>query len=318
MDVIDHHFLDRGRPLNDAEVPSFRSLKLPTRTEAIEIFGPAMANRTIPVKYQELAASASEENNAVEVTWQVGCDETLGYEGVGILDLISHLAYNSAYNQLRTQEQLGYIVSAYTRKTTGAAWGFTVVVQSSSASPEVLEERIEAWLQTFRRQLEEMDPERIAMEASGVVAQLLEGPTKLSQEVGAAWNEIVATEALNERITTPAFDRLERLADELIMADAEKKGLSDTTMSGNPRKTPQMLKERLIEFFDKFLVTDAPERRVMLSRVYNQKSEAAYKESLGDLGVLSTYSDMRFLKQFLPSWPTVPYWRVLKEESQSK
>ena len=312
MDVIDHHFLDRGRPLNDAEVPSFRSLKLPTRTEALEVFGPDIANNTIPVKYQELASSASEENNAVEVTWQVGCDETLGYEGVGILDLLSHLAYNSAYNQLRTQEQLGYIVSAYTRKTTGAAWGFTVVVQSSNASPEKLEERIEAWVETFRQQLEEMDPERIAMEASGVVAQLLEGPTKLSQEVGAAWNEIVATEALNERITTPAFDRLDRLADELMLANGDE-DLSDITMSGNERKTPEMLKQRLIDFFDQYLGVDSPERRVMLSRVYNQKSKAAYEESLDDPGVLSTYTGMRYLKQFLSSWPTVPYWRVLQD-----
>jgi hypothetical protein len=317
VDVIDRHFLRLGRPLNDAEAPVFRSLKLPTRAEAIAIFGPEIAEKTIPVKYQELAFSESEENNAVEVTFQTGSDVSLGYEGVGVLDLLAHIAYNSAYNQLRTQEQLGYIVSAYTRKTAGGAWAFTVVVQSSSAGPDVLEERIEAWVKLFRQQLEEMPAETIAMETSGVVAQLLEGPTKLSHEVSSAWNEIVATESCNERITTPAFDRMERLADEMILV-GEDEDLPPTTMSGNPRKTPDMMKQRLLDFFDQFLVVDAPERRAMVSRIYNQTSKDAYEASLKEPGVLSTFADIRYLKQFLSTWPNAPYWRVTDSSKEAR
>jgi insulysin len=180
-DVVTQHFLKPSRPLSASDTPRSKSLKLPTREEAVCIFGSGISGELVPIKFQELAHSSSEENNAVEMTFQAGSDLSLGYEGVGILDLISHMAYNSAFNQLRTKEQLGYIVSASTRTTAGSSWGLTVIVQSSSASPKTLEERIEAWMKVFRQELEEMPAETIAMEANGMVGQLLEENTKLSQ-----------------------------------------------------------------------------------------------------------------------------------------
>jgi len=285
-------------------------MKLPTKAEAQSIFGSDISVESIPIKYQELAHSPSEENNAVEVTIQVGSDLSLGYEGIGILDLISHLAYSSAYNQLRTKEQLGYIVSVYTRKTARGTWGLTVVVQSSSKSPKYLEERIEAWLKTFRQELEDRNPETLATEARGVVVQLLEDDAKLSSEVGSWWNEIAATQTSHERMSTPAFDRLKRLADELNPAAS---GLSDKTMNGSQRKSPEELKERVTGFFDQFFSVDAPNRRIMSSRVFNHASRKEYEESLATPGVLSTFSDIRYLKEFLSTWPVVPYWRKGEE-----
>merc|ERR1719253_861384 len=241
------------------------------------------------------------------MTFQFGSDLSLGYEGIGILNLIGHLAYSSAYNQLRTKEQLGYIVSVYTRKTAGGTWGLTVVVQSSSKSPKYLEERIEAWVKTFRQELEEKSPDDFATEARGVVVQLLEEDTKMSSEVGTWWNEIAATETKHESMRTPAFDRLEKLAD-ILNPTAD--GLSDTTLSGGQRKSPEALKEHMRRIFDQFCGSDSPERRVMSSRVFSHASKAEYEESLTEPGVLSSFSDMRYLKEFLSTWPVVPYWRV--------
>lgn len=309
IDVINREFLENSRTLNAAETPTFKSMKLPTFHEAQTIFGSEIVDESIPIKYQELAHSPSEENNAVEMTLQVGSDLSLGYEGIGLLDLIGHLAYSSAYNQLRTKEQLGYIVSVYTRKTAGGTWGLTVVVQSSSKSPKYLEERIEAWLKTFRQELEDKTPEDFAKEARGVVVQLKEEDTKLSSEVGSWWNEIAATETVHERMNTPVFDRLEILADELNPASND---LSNTTMNGSQRKSPEELKERITNIFDQFFVTDAPDRRVMSSRVFNHASITEYEESLTEPGVFSTHSGMRFLKEFLSTWPNVPYWRNIK------
>lgn len=309
--VISRHFLEPSVPLHDSELPRFRSMMLPTKQEAIKIFGPDIAKETFPVKYQELAASDSEENNAVEVTLQAGAEAILGYEGLAIVDLIAHMAYNSAYNQLRTKEQLGYIVSAFTRKVAGGGWGLTVVVQSSTASPIVLEERIENWLKLYREELGEMDPEMIAMEAQGVVSQLREGDTKLSQEVSSVWNEISATEGNNERMTTPAFDRLERLADELIL---QKEGSTSLTLNGNPRKTASELKKRVLEIYDQVYAPDAPQRRVISARVFSKNSKEEYDATLKQPGVLSSYSDMRYLKEFLSTWPVAPYWRKVDEE----
>jgi len=304
-DVIERHFIEPSRPLHDSELPRFRSMKLPTKEEAVKIFGPGIIGESIPVKYQEVVPSESEENNAVELTLQAGSEAQLGYEGIGILDLIAHMAYNSAYNQLRTKEQLGYIVSAFTRKVAGGGWGMSVVVQSSSASPVKLEERIEEWLKLFRKELEEMDPEEIASEAQGVVSQLKEGDTKLGQEVSSAWNEIVETESCNERMTTPAFDRIERLADELVLKTEKS---TATTRNGNPRKDANELKKRVLEFFDEVYAADAPERRVLSTRVFSQNSREEYESTVKKPGVLSSYSDMRYLKEFLSTWPVAPYW----------
>ena len=86
IDVINRVFLDKARTLNHNEIPSFKSMKLPTAHEAQSIFGSEIANESIPIKYQELAQSPSEENNAAEITLQLGSDFSLGYEGIGLLD----------------------------------------------------------------------------------------------------------------------------------------------------------------------------------------------------------------------------------------
>jgi len=313
-DVIDRHFLEGSRALSEAETPRFRSLKLPTRQEAVVIFGKEVAERPFPLVYQDIAYSDSEENNAAEVILQVGCELDLGYEGVAILDLITHMAYNSAYSQLRTKEQLGYIASAFSRKTAGNTWGMSVVIQSSVALPEVLEERCEAWLKTFRSELESMPPESIAKEASAVVAQLLESETKLSQEVGRVFGEILNTEGLSDKLRTPAFDRLEKIAGELrVRSDDEEPASAE---GSHKIRTPSELKERILEFFDSYFASESPNRRAMSTRVYCQNSRSHFDENVGQPGILSSHSDMRHYKQYLSSWPSVPYWRIEDEGQQ--
>lgn len=300
--MIDDNFLKKSTPLLDVETPTFRSMKFPTRSEAVSIFGP-IADKSIPLIYQDVAYSESEENNAVELVLQAGCDYELGYEGVAILELISHMAYNSAFNKLRTEEQLGYIVSSGSRKSAGGSWALSTVVQSSIAEPSVLEERVEAWLVFFREELHQMDPESIATEAGAVVAQLMERDTKLSQEVGRVWTEIMLTESLSDQMKEPSFDRLERLAEELIVDD-------------NGSQSAAELKQKVLNFFDKYFAADSPERRALSSRVYSQKYKAAYEEGVGKPGILSDYADIFHLKQFLSTWPVVPYF--LKQPSADR
>ena len=305
-ELLDRQFLSRARPLTEVETPRFRSLQLPTRKEATRIFGPC--ERQIPLIYQELAYSETEENCAVELILQTGCELELGYEGMALLDLLTHIAYNSAFGQLRTKEQLGYYVSTFARKTAGGAWGMSVLVQSSSALPEKLEERIEAWLVLFRQELEEMTPASIAQEASAVVAQLLEAETKLAQEVTRNWGEILNTEWLTDRMRTPAFDRLERLARVLTLVEHE----------GDEGLTAEELKQKLLGLFDQYLASSAPNRRAMSARVYSHDSKLEYEAALKEAGVLSTFADMRQVKQYLSSYPLVPYWRVDGVNNQSK
>jgi hypothetical protein len=205
-------------------------------------------------------------------------------------------------------EQLGYIVSAFTRRVAGGGWGFSVVVQSSVALPEVLEERVEAWIKSFRDEVFEMDPERIAMEAAAVASQLKERDTKLSQEVGAFWGEIVNTETYSSKLREPAFDRIERIADELVVKDESKGRALDTTINGNERMTPEVMKEKLLGFIDKY-ISATPSRRAMSARIYNQEAKDVFESNRGKPGILSNFADIRHIKQFLSAWPIAPYWR---------
>lgn len=342
--MVDKVFLKQSRPLLDVETPVFRSMKFPTRDESKAIFGPNTdSSRSTPLVYQELAYSESEENNAVELVLQAGCDLELGYEGVAILELIAHMAYNSAFHQLRTVEQLGYIVSAFARKSAGGSWALSTVVQSSVAEPTKLEERMEAWLELFQKELEEMDPDDMAAEAGGVVAQLLERDTRLSQEVGGAWSEIMATEGLSDALKNPPFDRLERIAEELLVQDDDEDDDSEdddsetetTVVNGedgvnvdptsskalpSKRQSAVELKQKVLRFFTLYLAKDSPNRRSMSSRVYSQKFQEQYEQDLGKPGILSDYGEIFDLKQYMSTWPTVPYWAIRtnnKEETGS-
>eukprot|EP00521_Asterionellopsis_glacialis_P009710 CAMPEP_0195288988 /NCGR_PEP_ID=MMETSP0707-20130614/5445_1 /TAXON_ID=33640 /ORGANISM="Asterionellopsis glacialis, Strain CCMP134" /LENGTH=1193 /DNA_ID=CAMNT_0040348939 /DNA_START=96 /DNA_END=3677 /DNA_ORIENTATION=+ len=324
VDVVDSHFLNPSRPLLESEKPVFRSMKLPTKEEAVQIFGPEVSDKSIPVIHQEVAYSDSEANNAVELILQVGSELELGIEGVAILDLISHMSYNSAYTQLRTKEQLGYIVSSFVRKTVGSTWGLSVVVQSSVALPETLEQRCEAWLELFRQELEEMDPNDLVMEANAVVAQLLERETKLAQEITRNWGAILMTEIYSPKLSTPAFDRVERVVAELLTTTktssttAGDEDDDDTTVELSseiqdimvPRQTPEELKAKVLKFFDKHFAANSVHRRAMSARVYNHEGKAEFEKDVNKPGVLSTYADIQHVKQYLSTWPIVPYWRI--------
>jgi len=294
-DLIRERFLKNGRPLAEVETPNFRSLRVPTVEEAVSIFGPF--NRTIPLVHADLAKSPSEENNAAEVIMQVGSELDLGYEGLAIFDLICHMAYNSAFNQLRTNEQLGYIVSVLARKTVGNVWAMSVVVQGGVALPEEVEERIEAWLVKYRMELEAQKPSSLALEAQSVVAQLLEVETRLAQEVTRFWGEILNTEGLTRDLRTPCFDRLERLAESLDVDEEDEEAAA-------------VLKAKVLEFFDNHLASSSPNRRVMSGRVYSQRNREQFEAVKGQPGVLSTFEDISHIKRFLSAYPTVPYWRV--------
>ena len=146
------------------------------------------------------------------------------------------MAFNSAFGMLRTKEQLGYVVSAHARKTAGGVWGMSVVVQSSVALPEVLEKRCEAWLVAFRQELNDMTPEEIAQEVSAVVAQLMEKDSKMSQEIGRVWGEILNNEGLTLELSVPEFDRVKYLAAELVTLDDDD---DDDILAGSTGVQPR-------------------------------------------------------------------------------
>ena len=96
--------------------------------------------------YSRISHNLKESNSAIEFCIQVGnvADPTLRVN----TSLIAHIANEPAFNILRTQEQLGYIVSSGVRKQTGMI-SFRIIIQSDK-HPLFLEARIEKFLSTLR------------------------------------------------------------------------------------------------------------------------------------------------------------------------
>lgn len=63
------------------------------------------------------------------------------------IDLVSQILYEPCYNDLRTQQQLGYIVYSGVRKANGAK-GLRIIVQSTK-HPAYVEQRIEDFLKSM-------------------------------------------------------------------------------------------------------------------------------------------------------------------------
>lgn len=85
------------------------------------------------------------------------------------------------YNQLRTEEQLGYAVFAFPISV-GRQWGMGFLLQSNSKQPAYLWERYKAFFPTAEAKLRAMKPEEFAQIQQGVIAQIEQAPQTLGAE----------------------------------------------------------------------------------------------------------------------------------------
>ena len=98
------------------------------------------------------------------------------------LSLLAQMTDEVGFDQLRTKEQLGYIV--FTGSRTGATtMGYRVIIQSERPT-KYLEERINAFLASFAKSLEIMPQEEFESHKKSLVNKRLEKLKNLDQESG--------------------------------------------------------------------------------------------------------------------------------------
>jgi len=85
------------------------------------------------------------------------------------------------YNQLRTEEQLGYAVFAFPMNV-GRQWGMGFLLQSSDKQPAFLWQRFQAFFPTAEAKLRAMKPEEFAQLQQAVISQMLQAPQTLGDE----------------------------------------------------------------------------------------------------------------------------------------
>ena len=85
------------------------------------------------------------------------------------------------YNQLRTEEQLGYAVFAFSMNI-GRQWGMGFLLQSNDKQLAFLWQRFKAFFPTAEQKLRGMKPEEFAQLQQAVIADMLQAPQTLGDE----------------------------------------------------------------------------------------------------------------------------------------
>lgn len=104
------------------------------------------------------------------------------------LHLLGQMTNEAGFDQLRTKEQLGYIVWTGA-KVAATTMGYRVIIQSEMPT-EYLEERINAFLASFATALEAMPQDEFESHKRSLINKRLEKVKNLDQESGRFWNHI--------------------------------------------------------------------------------------------------------------------------------
>lgn len=102
--------------------------------------------------------------------------------------LLGQMTEEAGFDQLRTKEQLGYIVFTGV-KMQATTMGYRVIIQSER-STDYLEERINAFLAHFGKSLQDMSKEDFESHKSSLIAKRLEKIKNLDQESSRFWGHI--------------------------------------------------------------------------------------------------------------------------------
>lgn len=102
--------------------------------------------------------------------------------------LLAQLTDEAGFDQLRTKEQLGYIVFTGAR-VASVTMGYRVIIQSERPT-EYLEERINAFLASFSTSLESMTSEDFESHKKSLINKRLEKVKNLDQENDLFWTHI--------------------------------------------------------------------------------------------------------------------------------
>mmetsp|Transcript_27793 Transcript_27793/g.83329 ORF Transcript_27793/g.83329 Transcript_27793/m.83329 type:complete len:575 (+) Transcript_27793:203-1927(+) len=242
------------------------------------------APRTRFVVAGEAESADEDPNAAVEVVWQIGRngdDDAARADGWRDADhrdaaatLLSRLAQASAFNQLRTIEQLGYLVDAGLDVACGVMSLRCGVQTATGLGPVELEARVDAWAEGFRNEVAAFSDEAFDEKKLGLATELLQRPKALSDVVGRDWHEI----STGRR----KFSHVERRAATLR----------------------DVAKEDILKLLDDHVVAGAEKRRALRARLH----AAGAAGGAADEGALRSRDDIAAFKRSRGAWPPPREW----------
>ena len=130
-------------------------------------------------------------------------DEQSSFESRARSSLLTHLVAPGFFSSLRTEQQLGYVVSAVNTQLRDRG-GISFVIQSPVAGPDTLRDRALAFMTAQEGVLSEMSDEEFDANKGGLIAKLTQKDKNLSQRSNRYWGN------LDQGVTT--FDSNMQLA----------------------------------------------------------------------------------------------------------
>nr|WP_232054943.1 pitrilysin [Leminorella richardii] len=132
-----------------------------------------------------MKAGSSTDSALGAVFIPLGYDEV---QGMARSNLLSQIVQPWFYNQLRTEEQLGYAVFAFPMSI-GRQWGIGFLLQSNSKTPAYLDGRYTAFYQQAKDKLAAMSEEDFAQYRQALVNELTQRPQTLDEEAALYLND---------------------------------------------------------------------------------------------------------------------------------
>ncbi|KAK9153408.1 hypothetical protein Sjap_000888 [Stephania japonica] len=205
-----------------------------------------------------------EVNSVVQVYYQI--EQDFGVDSTrwrSLADLFSDIVEEPLFNQLRTKEQLGYVVECGPRLTYRIL-GFCFCVQSSKFDPLHLHARIDSFISGLKKLMDGLDAESFENHKSGLIAKKLEKYPSLNYETNHLWGQIVDKRYL--------FDMSEKEAEEL-------KGIH---------------KSDIIDWYNTYLGPNSPKCRRLAIRVWGCETDMQARET--SLEHVSSIEDLEAFK----------------------
>jgi insulysin len=254
--------LDEFKPMVPvaSTIPQIRVVRLENRQDYVYRFKEPNENNT---------------NSCIEVLFQIGAIEI---DKNAILAVFHHLLKEPAFNELRTNEQLGYIVHSSIKTNGDNIKSLLILIQSDSYDPIYMDSRIEAFLDRLREKIVTMEPEEFQKNISAVSQSLREKNKNIGEESNKYWHGMSTQSYL--------FRRLQLIADKV-----------DITT-----------KDQVIQFYDEYILKGGPKRSKLSVQVYaTQHMEKFHEPTVHDKKLITDCEEFKRMSDYygLPSTPDI-------------
>ena len=172
------------------------------------------------------------EDSAISVYYQADRDDIAQEARMALLHQFIRVPF---FSQLRTEDQLGYVVYSG-QASFDRVPGITFVVQSPKLSPDGLLDHIDRFLSGFSAQIEGMDPSEFEQERIGLLSTIEKRDTRLSERSYRYLGDLT-----NKYLD---FDHRERLANAVRQIDQKSMAVFAKALL-----TPEIKKRLLVEMY---------------------------------------------------------------------